>query len=302
MVAIAAVALPVSLTLELAHGQSTSIKAVKYDNQTFTSSEALLDYIKHHAVTDQTTSIDRTYLVFEGDNEKEFDDFEKAIDYIANKYVKKEIVYPKNLLDWQTDSATSEVGAEQFQTTDQSPIYNIYRKSDDSYTFALKDDAQGNENARIEAAKTYLQVHNAFLYDNHYFESKDSIEKYIRKNQNSVQQVLDQYKTKVKFLRFGNGAVKTFSTFDDVKDLIANNAQPYYDAGNGQIIPIDQDHIADLATAFDSSALKYVPIAANDGQVLQVVDMDTSTPNGSFYGPYLFKSGLGVDGIQDVSN
>lgn len=167
---------------------------------------------------------------------------------------------------------------------------------------AIKGDDEGDKNARFAAAKTYIQLHNAYYYDNRHFSSKADVEDYIDTHQSDPRAILNKYTSSMNMLQFKNGVYQSFSSFDEVKNMIASNAVPMFKDSQGNLIPIDYDHISAIAAALDDRGLSVIPISSNNSQVEQVVDMDSRTPNGQFFGPYITTSGMGIEGIHDPSN
>lgn len=259
------------------------------------------NYSNSKKTIDTPKTFSRSYSLFIGDKEKVFNNETNLLNYVEKNFLTTNTYHKRQ--NFVKNQGTSEISQNTILLQEEDPLVTTFKKSDGSYTYALNNDTKGLLMARNEAALSYIDVHNVYVFDNHHFDNTNDIETYIRKfSDEQLNTLVKGQNSNLKALRFPNGVVKTFNNIEEIKASIAAQATPYYKDANNNLIPLTQNNLTILANALNEKDLAFVPIQSTNGKTMQVVDMDTTTPNGNFYGSYLTESGIGMEGMLDPYN
>lgn len=299
-----AVIAPVA-TLISCGSNSDDFKDIVYKGHSFKNSSELLDYIKANSKEEEFTDGQKLFTVEFGPNVKNFKSYEEAIKEVDSKITSKE-VYLKPGVSFDQAKLGNEISSDNFIDKANTETYVVFEKSSGMYSFAPKSKPDEVKRAREDAVLSFIQVHNAYQFDGKYFHSTTELELYLR-NEYSINPranilntpngdkaiVINGFPLQIKVDNSGQIDAK------DLKDKISSQIKPYWNNGTSNVLldanNIDQGYLS----TFNPKAIQ---IVSNGDQTTQIVDMDSSTPNGNLYGSYYINSGMGIDGVSKTEN
>lgn len=335
--ALASVATPIFATVACGTKEK-AFDPVRFNNQVFTSKSDLLSYINSNIdKLSDTTDDNKVFSITEAGDQKTFPTYQDALDYIGNKIVTKTVYLNENAL-----KSGAKISPTDFVEKSQTEKYYVFEK----WTKTTKDDGQGNKveqheysyvstnasneeinKARLEAASTYIQVHNGYCFNGVYFANSSELTQYLQLELDKVasnsqisstglrvtelqSSLLRNNQMKRIFLKNG-----TSFDFEDKNNLASDstfrnwvnqNAKPYFvnQSENNPLVefPLNNQNQANIAANIDEKELIGIRVENNNGKITQVVDMDSSTPNGRIYGGYFVESGESIDGVINPHN
>ncbi|NQZ29616.1 MAG: hypothetical protein HRT98_04500 [Mycoplasmatales bacterium] len=331
-VATAAVATPIALNITNQEIQNPSFgHELKFMGKTFTSKSQLLSYINNNSKKIMQAAGSGIYSAKIGNDIVDFYTYKDAMDFIKKHIVSEEVYLKPGVENMKLTS----IGPDSFIKTKSTRKYVVFKKynadfdkrattgvMEHSYTFALlprESDTQKRkdllrykiEEARIEAAKSYIQVHTSFYFNGIYFKTINDLRRYMNQNRktffkkingNSTYSIINTERGLLKF----DSKSKDLAKNKDFRRKIQDFAVPYYNvAPDGQPakwIRANQGNIPQIAASLKDENLRYIKVNSNNDTATEVVDMDSSTPNGMLYGNYFVKSGLGMEEAKKKSN
>lgn len=283
---------------------------VNFDNNHFTKLSELDDFIAQYANSEKVKLKEtEQFTLTIGGQQHYFSSVGNAIQYLKNNFVQQDKVYFDK--DWQDyiDPVTGEFYNQsgKVQYVKNEKLYNIYRKSDGSFLHAPINDENANQNALTNAAKSYIQVHNAFFYDGVYYKSKSDFETHYRKKFAENKLNIGVH-SNLKKLTTSTGETRFFNTNDvkGVEEFLYSYAMPYYKphyyTSDSDMIPMTEENIGAMIGAITEEELDYIKIENNNDRLVEYVDMDKETPNGKLMGPSFVESGEGIFAMKDKNN
>lgn len=312
---LSALTIATAVTIPLVLNQNKKaedFKKVYFDGKVFNSKAELLNYINSNSLEVSKAMNESIFSAKIGSEVVDFNTYSEAFTYIEKK-LKSEIVYLKP--DVALDQGLKTVLPTDFVVLNGQKKYLAFPKftgNNEEHEYitvdANADESEINKIYEI-AIKSYIQVHSAYEFNGIYFKSLAEIQTYIINNWQDVKSfdgskigsLQALFLEGNQMITFNNNATKQSLKNDPYfRKQITNYAVPYY-LNNGEKIEISYQNINNIKNLYDESELDYISIENNFNKTTQVVDMDGSTPNGSFYGPYYVKSGLGMDNITDQS-
>lgn len=284
---------------------------VQFDGQLWTNTNDLKKHINE--ITDKEYEyVDKTHIftLTIGGKNINFDSADAAQDFlIANNMKFKEVYLSANYKNF-IDPISNELKNTSYVAQEKNEdLYNLYKKSDGSYSLAKSGEsyAKENDDALEEALKSYLQVHNAYYFDEIYFRTKQDVESYIRRKISE-----GDPSNRYMFERFGqtynlimqNGTTQSFSNINGkaFENFISENSTPYFVADDGTSFEFKRENFSNIQNYIKTDDFDYINIQTNNGKITEYIDLDATTPNGNLTGPYFVDSGKGLDPMKNHRN
>lgn len=312
--------------------KNDNFKPVRFNNKTFTSKSELLSYISQNIdKLSDTNGDNKVFSINEGKDQKTFGTYQDALDYIGGKIETKTVYLNKDAL-----KSGAKIAPSDFVEKSQTEKYYVFEKwtqmtksngqgvnvKQHEYTYVSTNATPEEINkARLEAAATYIQIHNGYFFNGIYFANSSELTQYLQLQLEKIhdssislsaiqQDLINRGSFKRIFL--DNGTSHNFKANTDLakdqsfRTWVNQNARPYFvtqnpDNSRAEFL-LNNSNQSNIAMNIDESKLAGIRIESNGGRVTQVVDMDRSTPNGQIYGGYFVQSAESVDGIKNVHN
>lgn len=296
-----------SITLPLVYVSNYEVfKAIKYDNQYFYSRAQLRNYVTEQAQRDQYRDVPKKFMVKSPNGNKVFNTYVNAQEYLLKNYMKTHNVMLNQNYEKHVDQLSNQIYLSGFETQLSNDMFTIYEKADGTFIEAPFNNVERNKRALLEAQKSYLQLHNAYYFDNKYFDNTVTIEQYISKNRQKFKKEWSRTEQDYFVLPIKNGASPLFKNSDTqntfLKQYIEQNATPQFIGKSGTRYDLTYQNLSNIVAEIDESSIDYIRINSNKSKITEVVDMDNQTTNGAFYGPYYSQTGMSIKTITNPDN
>lgn len=304
---VVAVALPIPILATMKQVKQEEQKsAIKYNfnNQLFNSKQEIYDYVDQYAINDQNEQeIPITWTLNVDNKLKEFNSPQEVNQYLENMIHTYQYETNKNHLKTNNDGSLldSEIRDLYIQDEnnqgDKPELIRVYRGKNNSIFKTEK-----------EAKDSYLTVHNAYCFNNIFFNSKEELSNYL--DNELLKQTGPKINAVVLKDRYGNYSqsipVTEFQnpmkpeTLAYLKNFIHNNHYSYFKFKNENNVDIyvDENNFSDSKTPFEPN---FVTLNANKfkGNYIVYLDKDDGY---DLLGPYYVQSGATIESMTDVNN
>ncbi len=287
VVAIATVPIPIAVSCAM-NNQTFNIYGESFDNI-----NSAANYIKNNSVEAK-----QEYWTIEYNNSKKvFNTPEELRAFVLDKFIYQEQYITNENLNNFKDPLTNSLKSEFWQHVSK------YNPQDPQSTNLTKVIYQGFKNEIFEnldsAVDSYFEVHDAYFFNNIYFNSKNDLKNYL------VTTYLPSNNEKVNsiVLKGPNGIVSTpidllnpVGAAQSIDSFIKNNALKvvkYKNSKTNEYINITNSNVNDVLHKINIEDLSYVHMQSNQGESRYVID---NYDNSNLIGPYFY------NGILDVGS
>lgn len=274
-----------------------------FDNKKFNSKNELINYAKSIVTENQYKTVDREKWSINYNNEtRYFSSVNDVFEFLDNKIIK------------HTASTSSDLNVNYDGSIDDSDIFYLNLDSNNNDTITLY---KGNNDAyftnETSAKNSYLQIHEAYLFDNILFRTKEELRSYLELNYDSINDSSDKnivivspernYSQPINYDKFVDNneyEIEKFSSFINLyskkyleiesTNSLGNYDYTYYDAHD------IKNNVGNILAYFDNPS--FININSNRGKSNYIVDLNIDD-SANLYGPYYTE---GTSALKNITN
>lgn len=298
----AGVVTPVICNVIIQNNDTNITSKYLFDGKEFDNKASLFGYAKEAAEVNNTTvrERDRWSIIANGET-MYFNNISDLNNFVSSKIITHTAATSINL----ETGINGEINSSDYvhlniDNLDSLVETNIYRGKDNTFY-----------SSEIDAKDSYLQIHDAFMFDNTFFRTKEELTAYLNKNQDTIKtndsnivivSPSNSYSQPIDTNNLSDPAVQKYIT-----QFVNSNARQYVEfetKQNDQTIYkyFDREKIdgnfGNVLADFNDPA--YVDVNSNEGKANYIIDSSVDDAH-QLFGPYYAKSSASLKKITDKS-
>ncbi len=286
------------IALKVASHLKAENVSYKFDGEIFSSKQAVFNYALSKAETEKSTDRIRHSWSISWDGQiKYFDNVRDLMNFLDKK-----IIVHKG-------TASTEIKLGEYGEVPSSELYKLNLNKEVKQTNVYRGRDNSIYSSEIDAKNSYLEIHDAYQFDNHFFRDKEELKNYLIINQATIKPSTDHVviispdnmmSSPIDINKLKNKDEVTINYINNFVNNYANKYIQIYDNKSNLYYYYTHDEIykdIDNVTTIVEDYSK-VMINSNQGLPNYIVDLDKEDKN-NLYGPYYAKSSAALEKITD---